>query len=44
MEFKKTITMLLVGLAVPLAIAANREIKAVKPMAVTRFGFRQSWH
>lgn len=35
MEFKKTITMLLVGLAVPLAIAANREIKAVKPMAVS---------
>ena len=28
--------MLLVGLAVPLAIAANREIKAVKPTAVSR--------
>lgn len=36
MEFQKTIAMLLVGLAVPLAIAANREIKAVKPTAVSR--------
>ena len=35
MEFQKTIAMLLVGLAVPLAIAANREIKTVKPTAVS---------
>lgn len=35
MEFQKTIAMLLVGLAVPLAIAAYREIKTVKPTAVS---------